>query len=335
MRHRAVMLLAVRWLSAIAILSPSDVAGQASDAGPGAKTPRAQRSIMPRTPDGKPDLQGIWDFRTATPLERPPEFAEKEFLSPDDAAAVERRAVERLRVRTADDLLMNTPPWWLDFGTRVVPTRRSSLIVDPPDGRVPSLTPEALKRTTDLRRTWERATAENGTEGITAWERCITRGLPTAMLPIGYNNNLQIVQTPEYIMIMTEMIHEARIVPIDARGSLPQNLRTWTGSSRGRWESRDTLVVETTNFSDKSFFQGAAENLRLIERFTRIGAGTIEYRLTVEDPTTWTKPWTLTFPLVKTDSQIYEYACHEGNYSLRHRLSMARAEESSGAAGQR
>jgi hypothetical protein len=333
MPHRLVVLLAVHWLAAIAILSPSDVTGQASGAGVGAKPPPAQKSIIPRTPDGRPDLQGIWDFRTATPLERPREFAEQEFLSAEEVAAVEQRAVERLRVYTPGDLLMNTPPWWLDFGTRVVPSRRSSLISDPPDGRVPSMTPEGLKRRTDLQRIWARATAENGTEGLSAWERCITRGLPQAMLPIGYNNNLQIVQTSGYVMIMTEMIHEARIVPIDARGSLPQNLRTWTGSSRGRWEG-DTLVVETTNFSDKSFFQAAAENLRLIERFTRIDAGTIEYRLTVEDPTTWTNPWTVTFPLVETGSQIYEYACHEGNYSLRHRL-MARAEESSGAAGQR
>jgi hypothetical protein len=321
MRQAVVVLLAVRWLAAIAILSPSDVAGQASGVGADAKPRPAQPWVMPRTPDGRPDLQGIWDFRTATPLARPPEFAGREFLSDEEVAAVEQRAAERLQVHRPDDLLMNTPPWWLDFGTRVVPTKRSSLIVDPPDGRVPPMTPEALKRTADLRGTWARATAENGTEGLGPWERCITRGLPQAMLPGPANNNLQLVQTPGYIVIMTEMIHEARIVPIDGRGYLPQNLRAWTGYSRGRWEG-DTLVVETTNFSDKSFFMGAAENLRLIERFTRIDAGTIEYRFTVEDPTTWTKPWTVAFPLVKTDSLIYEYACHEGNYSVRHVLSM-------------
>jgi hypothetical protein len=303
----------------------------ASD-GAGAKPQAAKGWVMPRTPGGRPDLQGTWDFRTATPLERPPEFGGREFLTPEDVAAVERRALERLQVHSPGDLLMNTPPWWLDFGTRVVPTRRSSLIVDPPDGRVPPMTPEAEKRRNDLWSKWARASAENGVEGLSSWERCITRGLPIAMLPIGYNNNLQLVQTPGYVVIMTEMIHEARIVPIDGRGYLPQNLRAWTGASRGRWEG-DTLVVETTNFSDKSFFRGASENLRLIERFTRVDAGTIEYRLTFEDSTTWTSPWTVEFPLVKTDSPMYEYACHEGNYSLLHRLSMA--DESSGAAEQR
>jgi hypothetical protein len=154
------------------------------------------------------------------------------------------------------------------------------------------------------------------------------------MLPSAYNNNLQLVQTPGYVVIITEMIHEARIVPLDGRGHLSQNLRAWNGDSRGRWEG-DTLVVETTNFSDKANFRGAGENLHLLERFTRIDDGTIEYRLTVDDPTTWTAPWTVAYPLVKTEAPIYEYACHEGNYSLGNILSIARAKQGAAEAGQR
>ena len=329
MRHRVVVSAAVPWLvAAIVILIPAGVAGQASGPGAGAGPRVAKRWVMPRTPDGQPDLQGVWDFRTATPLERPGEFAGREFLSDQNVAAVEQRAAERLRVYSPDDLLMNTPPWWLDYGTSVVSTKRSSLIVDPPDGRVPPMTPEGLKRTTDL--LTARVSAD-GPEGLSAWDRCVTRGLPGAMLPSAYNNNLQLVQTPGYVVIMTEMIHEARIVPVDGRGSLPQDLRAWMGLSRGRWEG-DTLVVETTNFSDRADFRGAGGKLRLIERFTPIDASTIDYRFTVEDPTTWTRPWTVAFPLVKSDGSIYEYACHEANYSLRNTLSTARAEDSAGAA---
>ena len=246
-------------------------------------------------------------------------------------AAVERRGAERLRVQGPDDLLMNTPPWWLDYGTRVVSTKRSSLIIDPPDGRMPALTPEGLKRQTSLLTAHASA---DGPEGLTPWERCITRGLPGAMLPAAYNNDLQLVQTPGYVVIITEMIHEARIVPLDDRGHLPQNLRAWMGDSRGRWE-RDTLVVDTTNFSDQADFRGAGGKLHLVERFTRVDARTIEYRFTVEDPTTWTAPWTVAFPMVKSEGLMFEYACHEGNYSLQNILSIARAEETAKTAPRR
>jgi hypothetical protein len=331
MRHRVVIQAALRWLAVAMVSVVAACAGQASKPGAAAETADPKSWVTPRTPDGHPDLQGVWDFRTATPLERPPELAEQEFLNDETVAAVERRATERLRVQRPGDPLLNTPPWWLDYGTRVVSTRRSSLIVDPPDGRVPPMTPAGLKRQTDLVRA--RASAD-GPEGLSPWDRCITRGLPDAMLPGAYNNNLQFVQTPGYVVIVTEMIHEARIVPVDGRGHLSQKLRAWNGDSRGRWEG-DTLVVDTTNFSDKANFRGAGENLHLIERFTRIDAATIEYRFTVEDPTTWTAPWTVAVPLVKTDDPIFEYACHEANYSLRNILSIARAEEETAHAGQR
>jgi len=286
--------------------------------------------VTPRTPDGKPDMQGIWNFRTATPLERPPEFANQEFLRDEDVAATERRAAELLRTNRPDGLLMNTPPWWLDYGTRVVGSRRSSLIVDPPEGRLPAMTAQGLKRAEDLARA--HATVE-GPESLTSWERCITRGFPAAMLPSAYNNNLQLVQTERYVAIITEMIHEARIVPVDGRAPLPQEIRAWTGYSRGRWEG-DTLVIETTNFSDQADFLGGGGQflgtggpLRIVERFARIDADTIDYRFTVEDPTTWTRAWTVAVPLVKTDDRIYEYACHEANYSLQTMLSIARSDD--------
>jgi hypothetical protein len=283
--------------------------------------------VTPRATDGKPDFQGVWNFGSATPLERPAEFAGQEFLSDENVAAVERRAAERRRVEIAGDPFFNTPPWWIDSGTRVVNTRRSSLITDPSDGRFPAMTPDGAKREADLAKA---RIAIDGPESLTPWDRCITRGLPAVMIPSAYNNNLQILQTPGYVAIVTEMIHEARIVPIDGV-PFSQTLRAWTGYSRGRWDG-DTLVLETSHFLDQADFfapgdrfLGGGSQLRLTERLRRIDARTIDYRLTVEDPTTWVQPWTMAFPLVKTESRIYEYACHEGNYNMMNILSAARS----------
>jgi hypothetical protein len=284
---------------------------------------------LPRTPDGQPDLQGVWDYRTATPLERPRELGSREFLTDAEIAAFEARALEREDGRPPEDARSDPsvhPPWWLDYGKQVVGTKRSSLIVDPPDGRLPPVTPEAQRRAAERRAARAGRGPADGPEDRSQWERCITRGLPEGMLPAGYNNNLQFVQTPGYVVIFSEMIHDARIVPLDARTHLPASVRQWTGDSRGRWDG-DTLVVETLGFSDKSSFRGSGENLRVTERFTRVDERTIDYRFTVEDPMTWARPWTVTFPLVKSDGAIYEYACHEGNYGLRNILSNARATE--------
>jgi hypothetical protein len=283
--------------------------------------------VMPRTPDGRPDLQGVWDYRTATPLERPAEFAGKEFLTEAEIADYERRAAAREDGRPPNDARTDPsvhPPWWLDYGRQVVGTRRSSLVVDPPDGRIPPLTAEAQKRAADRRAASRGRGPADSPEDRSLWERCITRGLPEGMLPAGYNNNVQFLQTPTHVVIVSEMIHDARVVPIDGRPHLPGAIRTWMGDSRGRWDG-DTLVVETTNFSAKTSFRGASEHLRLTERFTRVDQHTIEYRFTVDDPSTWTRPWTVTFPLVKSDGLIYEYACHEGNYGLQNILTNARA----------
>jgi hypothetical protein len=285
--------------------------------------------VMPRTPDGQPDLQGVWDYRTATPLERPAEFAGKEFLTDQEIADYERRAAAREDGRPPDDPRTDPsvhPPWWLDYGRRVVATRRSSLIIDPPDGRIPAQTAGALKRAAERRAASGGRGPADSPEDRTLWERCITRGHPEGMLPAGYNNNIQVVQTPGYVVIVSEMIHDARVIPIDGRPHAPAVIQSWLGDSRGRWDGA-TLVVETRNFTSKSAFRGASEHLRLTERFTRLDADTIDYRFTVEDPTTWTRPWTVSFPLVRSDARIYEYACHEGNYGLQHILKNARAAE--------
>ncbi len=283
----------------------------------------------PRTPDGHPDLQGIWDYRSATPLQRPPQFAGKEFMTAEEAADYERRAAEREDGRPPDDPRTEQsvhPAWWLDYGKTVVKTRRTSLIVDPPDGRIPPLTPEAQKRAAARRAEAATHGPSDSYENRGLFERCITRGVPEGILPGPYNNNLQILQMPGYVVLFTEMIHDARIVPMDGRPRNPSNVRRWMGDPRGHWDG-DTLVVDTVNSSDKISFRGSTDKLHLIERFTRLDADTLEYRFTVEDPDTWTRPWTVAYPMVRTTEKIYEYACHEGNYGLRNILSNARWEE--------
>ena len=276
-----------------------------------------------------PDIDGIWSFGTITPLERPSRFEGKAVLTPEEIAEYERLAAERPDGRPPDDGRSAPsvhPVWWLDYGKSVVDTGQTSLIVDPPDGRIPPLTPEAQKRAAAARDAARARGPADDPENRSLWERCITRGLPESMLPAGYNNNVQILQFPGYVVIMTEMIHDARIVPLDGRPHLPAGLRSYMGDSRGRWEG-ETLVVETTNFAHTASFRGAGGNLHLVERFTRRDDDTLEYRFTVTDPTTWTRPWTVSYPMTRTGEPIYEYACHEGNYGLANILSNARAEE--------
>ena len=282
---------------------------------------------LPRTPDGRPDLQGTWDYRTLTPLERPKEFADRAFFTDEEAAAYERRAEERTDGRPPDDARTDPsvhPVWWLDYGKKVMGAKRTSLIIDPPDGRIPALTPEARARAAAARQARSARGPADGPEDRSTWERCITRGLPEGMLPAGYNNNIQIVQTPGYVVILSEMIHDARIVPIGNRQRPPASLQKWMGDSRGWWEG-DTLVVETTNFSSRSNFRGSSSGLRLTERFSRTEAQALNYEFTVEDPTTWVRPWTAAWAMARSDGPIYEYACHEGNYGLKHIMMNARA----------
>jgi hypothetical protein len=313
------------------VLTGTFPAGQTSTVAPrspAATAPAAKAWTAPRTAEGQPDLQGVWDYRSATPLERPREFAGKEFLTDQEVADVERRAKELELKGRAQSI---HPVWWLDYGTNVVGTRRSSLVVDPPDGRVPPMTPEAQKREADRRAEAAQFGPVDAPENRNLWERCVTREMPEAMLPGPYNSNIRIVQSQGYVVIVMEMIHDARIIPLDGRPHLPASIRTWLGDPRGRWEG-NTLVVETTNFSDKTNYRGSGANLRLVERFTRVAPDVLQYQVTLEDPTTWTRPWTIEVPMVRSDGEMYEYACHEGNYGLKNMLTNARAAEQEAAA---
>ena len=286
-----------------------------------------------RTPWGHPDLQGVWDFRTITPLERPAELADQEFLTEEEAAGLERAAIERTE-RLAEPSEVRTEPlpaggsvgayndFWFDRGVNVVSSRRTSLIVDPPDGRIPTLTPAGQQRA--AMRAAARARPAVTWEDRSVFERCVTRSLPR--LPGGYNQNLQILQTAEHVVILYEMMREARVIPLDARPHLPAGVQLWHGDSRGRWEG-DTLVVETTNFSPKNDFRGAGAGLRLVESFTRVDADTIDHQVTISDPTTFTRAWTAAIPLRRTEAPMYEYACHEGNYGMEGIMAGARADE--------
>ena len=306
----------------------------------------AQGQKVARTPDGHPDLQGIWTYSTLTPIERPREFKDKPFLSEQEAADLEKRTVQgrnvdKLRESTptsrgvvngsveTEDLANAYNEFWWDRGTKFVKTRRTSIVIDPPDGRIPALTPEAKKRMAAL----DEASARpaQGPEDRPVSERCIVRpnsGPP--MTPTGYNNNFRLTQVPGYVVIFNEQIHDARIIPVDGRPHLPSTVSQWLGDSRGHWEG-DTLVVETTNFTGKANFRGSGENMHLTERFTRADRDTLLYEFTVDDPQSFTKKWTGQIPMSPGPEVIYEYACHEGNYSLSTTLSSARSLEKASA----
>jgi hypothetical protein len=295
----------------------------------------AQKTSTPgKTPDGQPDLQGIWTNNTLTPLERPAQFQGRPTVTAKEAADYEKQVVEgRNRDRrdtNADvDVGQAYNELFFDMGTklaRVDGTVRTSMIVDPADGRIPALTPEAQKRAEGIR-AQARLHPADGPESRSLPERCLfwgTSGPP--MLPGPYNNMYQIYQAPGFVVILSEMIHDARIIPLDGRPHLPPNVTQWLGDSRGRWEG-NTLVVDTTNFTPKTRFRGSDENLHVVERFTRVDKNTILYKFTIEDPTAFTKPWTAEIPLAAAQGPIYEYACHEGNYALKDILAGARAEE--------
>ena len=285
---------------------------------------------LPRTPDGQPDLQGNWNSSTVTPLERPAELAQKQFFTELEAAAYEKQYLEETNRDRRDpspeiDLRAAYNQFWYERGTEVVSTGRTSLIVDPPDGRIPSLTPDAQNRA-DTRAEARRLHPADGPEDLPLNVRCILWSAGPPMLPGPYNNNYQIVQTPGYVVILIEMIHDARIIPLDGRPHLPDNIRQWMGDSRGRWEG-DTLIVETTNFTDKTNFRGASDKMRVVERFTRTDEETLLYDFTIDDPSSFTRPWTGQIPMKKSDGLIYEYACHEANHGLAGILSGARAED--------
>jgi hypothetical protein len=293
---------------------------------------RSPKTDVPRVAGGKPDLQGVWGFATVTPLQRPKEFADKDVLTAEERAQLEDQAERNQFVDQAP------PPgdtgaynrFWIDAGTKTVKTGRTSLIVDPADGRMPVLTKQGQDREAALD---QKAKIAAGPEDLTTWDQCITgfnAGPP--MIGGGYNAYVQIVQTRDYVGLLNEMVHDSRVIPLDGRPH--GKVRQWRGDSRGHWEG-DTLVIDTTNFrregtgtlSLRRLGMTVDENLHLTERFRRLDANTLLYEYTVDDPTIWTRPWTVSLTMEKSDQPIYEYACHEGNYAMSHILSGARAKE--------
>ena len=294
----------------------------------------------PRTAWGAPDVQGVWDFRTITPMERPEDLGDKEFLTEEEAVQREQAAVNRdielweadARRTEAGGSVGGYNNFWMDRGTRVVGTRRTSLIVDPPNGRLPEMTEAGEARRADGRGSFSDRIQDSYTDFSNA-DRCLmgfNAGPP--ITPGGYNQNVQIFQTPDEVVLLTEMVHTVRVVPLDGRAELDDaSLAQWSGVSRGRWEG-DTLVVETANFDVDRNWRGASAEMRLEERFTRVDADTLEYEYTVTDSDTWVAPWTVNLPMVRSDLPLFEYACHEGNYSMETMLTGARADEAAAAA---
>lgn len=328
--------------AALALASVAPVCAQVLSK---AATP-AQKGSTARTPDGHPDLEGVWDAASLTPLERPAALGNKEFYTPEEIVAYEKARVHDLdrdrRDGSADaDLGRAYNDGWFDRGAHLASDRRTSRLVDPPNGRFPALTPAAAKKYAEMHQ-WLVQHDSDGPETRTLSDRCLIfsqSGPP--FIPGNYNNYYQIVQAKGVVAILSEMGHQARIVPMidgtEERPHLTQTVRQWQGDSVGHWEG-DALVIETTNFrgSDQSRFgvqyDGMSdENLRVTERITRTGPNTITYRATVVDPTVYTQPWTVEFPMEKTKGPLYEYACHEGNYALAGILAGARAQEKAAA----
>jgi len=292
---------------------------------------QAPSRTVARTAWGAPDLNGVWDFATITPLERPSQLAGKEVLTDAEAAEFEKQTLQQRNADRRDgpaetDRSRAYNQFWWDYGTNVIGSKRTSLIVDPPDGRVPPMTPAGQKRMAARVAAFVSPRAD-GPEDRTLAERCIlgfNAGPP--MLPSAYNNNVQIFQTRATVVLLNEMVNDSRIVQLDGRPHLPEHIRQWRGDSRGRWEG-DTLVIDTTNFREQTNFRAAGARFHLVERFTRVDANTLLYEFTVDDPESWTRPWTAAVPMKKSEGPIFEYACHEGNYGMFNLLAGARAEE--------
>ena len=320
-----------------------------------AAAPALAQGDAPRTPWGHPDLQGMWDHRTITPLERPEELGDREFLTEEEAASQEQAVIDR------NEYLLNRPPetttsggnvdsredgtpgfynnFWLDTGTRTVGTRRTSLVIDPPNGRLPAYS-DAGRRKVERDREYQREHPADSWVDFDGTDRCligVNNGPP--ILPAAYNQNLLVVQNADWVLLVAEMIHTVRVIPLDGRPALPAHMRQWAGDARGRWEG-DTLVVETANFVPERLWTTAnpmgrlrtTGELQLVERFTRIDADTLEYVATIDDPGIWSRPWTVSIPMLRTDEAMYEYACHEGNYSMPNMLAGERAREAADAA---
>jgi hypothetical protein len=318
MRRR---LAALGIVTAAVILSSGPLAGQSAPPAV-ARTNAAAASAIPRTAEGKPDMQGYWTNQTFTPLERPAQFKDKEFFTPEEAAAWAKRGIDNIEdqprgaeVKSDADIHYDDAIWMLE-GYKKGAMLRTSIITNPADGRIPPMNAEGQKRAQ------QRAAARKGigpfdsaqARGLS--ERCIYwahEGPP--LLPTGYNSNLQIVQAPQNFVVVPEMMPVARVVPLDGRPKVGSAIRAYRGDWRGRWEG-DTMVIETTNYSDKTAWRGASENLKVTERFTMVNKDTIRYEFTVEDPSTWSQAWGGDYEMTRIVGPLFEYACHEGNYGI-------------------
>ena len=327
-----------RWLVSMSALALLLMAAWPSPTRLGAQTSAWSPT---RTPDGQFDLEGVWDFSTITPLERPGALGDKQTFTDEEAAAFEREENQRQNRDLIDPkkgggqyLPGSVIPYnefWYERGNKIIGDKRTSLIIDPPDGRIPPLTAEAQQRldaqAVAAREEQLGLVRADSPQSRSLADRCIlgfNAGPP--MTPGAYNNYVQISQAAGLVTLVVEMVHDVRIIPVDGRPHLPSSIRQYKGDSRGRWQGR-TLVIDTTNFLRETSFRGSSANLHLVERLTRVNADTLLYEFTVDDPKTWTKPWTAAIPMRKVEAPIYEYACHEGNYALRNILAGARAQE--------
>jgi len=324
MPRQLVSVISLIVLIAALVFAASPAAGQTGK--PAAKVYKA-----PRTPDGQPDLQGFWTNSTYTPLERP-KGVTKEFYTPEEARDVVKRAANAEAEQTAPGTIADVHYDFTQFGLdrsqgQLSSSLRTSLIFDPADGKIPSMTPQGLKRATEAVEYRKRVGRWDSAEANDLDDRClIMLGAGPPMLNSGYNSNYQIVQAPGYVMILVEMIHDVRIIPLDGRPHVSPRIRQWIGDARGHWEG-ETLVIETTNFNGKNPLRNSSENMRVVERFTRVADDAIRYTFTIEDESTWVRPWSAELPMKKSVGPLFEHACHEGNYGLYNTLVGARLEE--------
>jgi len=337
MNHRLATFLGIAALLALIVvilLAPAPAAAQAQKAAPKAAA-STKPWTAPRTPDGQPDLQGYWTNNSYTPLERP-NGVTKDFYTPAELEEANKKAAEREEEQTLPGTVADVHYDFTQFGldrsqTRLTGNLRTSVIVEPANGKLPPVTSEGQKRAADRAAERKKQGAQyDQVQNIPLGSRCVYSNAGPPMLPPGYNPAYEILQSKDTVTILIEMLHEARVIPLDGRPHAPEGYRSWLGDSRGHWEG-DTLVVETTNFNDKAAFRGATENMKVIERFTRVSDDAIRYEFTVHDPSTWEIPWKGEMPFVKINGPVFEHACHEGNYGVANTLKAVRMEEKKAA----
>ena len=323
-------------LGAVGVMVTSPAAGQGPSVTANAAQAAERPYTAPRTPDGQPDLQGFWSNQTYTPLQRR-EGVTTAFYTPEEAAAIVAGAATRESAQTEPGTIPDVHYDFTQFGldrsqSARAENLRTSLIVDPPEGRLPEVNAEGRQRADEIAAAQKRLGGRwDSAEANQLDDRCIIMGgVGPPMLNTGYNSNYQIVQAPGVVMILTEMIHDARVIPLDGRASAPRGVSQWVGLSRGRWEG-ETLVVETANYNAKNSFRGSSDRMRVTERFSRVAEGQIAYSFTVEDPGTWDRPWTAEIPMQRTKGPLFEFACHEGNFGLYNTLVGARLEDQQAA----